>query len=181
MSVFKVASRYAKSIIVLAEEQNALEEIKTDMEQMSQMLKSNSELNAVLANPIINTGKKSSILNALFEGKINPVILKFLNLMITKGRGQLIAPTIDEFVREYNLVKGITHATVTSASELSEKSLEELKSLLEEETKTQIILKNKVDTSLIGGFLVKVGDRQIDTSIAGRLSKLERYFQNQGV
>lgn len=181
MSVFKVASRYAKSLIDLSQEQNQLEEVKTDMEQFLKLLRSSSELQAVLSNPIISLNKKSAVLDALLGSKINPIIIKFFDLMISKGRGELIAPTVVEFVREYNIVKGIEIATVTSAVQLSEAKLEELKAILEKETGSQIILNNKVDEDLIGGFVIKVGDRQVDTSIEGRLNKLERYFEHQGV
>ncbi|MCS4227660.1 F0F1 ATP synthase subunit delta [Sphingobacterium sp. BIGb0165] len=179
MSVFKVASRYAKSLIDLASEQGSLETIKTDMDSFITVLKSSSELQAVLANPIVPLDKKKNILDALFKDKINPNILAFFKIMINKGRGTIVYATAQEFVREYNEVKGIVKATVTSAAPLSEANLAAMKDVLAKETNAQVILNNKVDSSLIGGFVVNVGDRQIDASIAGKLNKLERYL-NQG-
>lgn len=181
MSVFKVASRYAKSLIDLSKEQNTLEEVKGDIEQIVRLFKSNSELQAVMSNPIIGLDKKHNVLNALFEDRISPLILVFFNLMVRKGRGKLILPTAEEFIRAYNVEKGIVHARVTSASSLSDSSLSELKEILEKETSAQVILTNIVDSALIGGFVVHVGDRQIDTSVAGKLNRLERHFEVQGV
>ncbi|CAM3599245.1 ATP synthase F1 subunit delta [Sphingobacterium prati] len=179
MSVFKVASRYAKSLIDLASEQGSLETIKTDMDSFIAVLKSSSELQAVLANPIVPLDKKKNILDALFKDKINANILAFFKIMINKGRGTIVYATAQEFVREYNEVKGIVKATVTSAAPLSEANLAAMKDVLAKETNAQVILVNKVDNKLIGGFVVNIGDRQIDTSIAGKLNKLERYL-NQG-
>jgi len=181
MSVFQVASRYAKSLIDLANEQGNLELVKTDMEQIAAVIKSSTELQAVLSNPIIKTDKKQNILNSLFSGKIEPAILAFFNIMVRKGRSNILYATVLEFVREYNEIKGIVKAEVTSATPLSAANIDALKTIIGEQVNAQIILTNKVDSTLIGGFIVKVGDRQIDTTLAGKLNKLERYLINQGV
>ena len=181
MSVFKVASRYAKSVIDLAKEQNILDVVKTDMEQVAQVIKSSTELQAVLNNPIIKTDKKQSILKSLFEGKVNPVVSSFFDIMVKKGRSELVYATALEFVREYNEIKGIVKAEVISATALSEANLAALKATIGQQINADVILTNKVDSSLIGGFVVKVGDRQVDASLAGKLNKLERHFINQGV
>jgi F-type H+-transporting ATPase subunit delta len=181
MSVFKVASRYAKSLIDLAQQQGSLEVIEVDMEQIVALIKSSSELQAVLSNPIIKIDKKNSILEALFKDKVRPEILGFFNIMVRKGRSGLVYATAQEFIREYNEVKGIVKAEVTSATALSEANLQSLKVKIAEEINAEVILTNKVDKALIGGFVIKVGDRQLDVSIAGKLNKLERHFSSQGV
>jgi len=158
MSVFKVASRYAKSLIDLASEQGSLETMKADMDSFIAVLKSSTELQAVFANPIVPLDKKKNILDALFKDKINPNILAFFKIMINKGRGEIVYATAQEFIP------------------LSEANLAAMKDVLAKETNAQVILINKVDHSLIGGFVVNIGDRQIDASIAGKLNKLERYL-----
>ncbi|MBE8720235.1 ATP synthase F1 subunit delta [Sphingobacterium pedocola] len=181
MSVFKVASRYAKSLIDLAQELGSLEIIKADMEQVVVLIKSSAELQAVLGNPIIKIDKKNSILEALFKDKVRPEILGFFNIMVRKGRSGLVYATAQEFIREYNEVKGIVKAEVTSAAALSDANLQSLKAKISKEINAEVILTNKVDKTLIGGFVIKVGDRQLDVSIAGKLNKLERHFSSQGV
>ncbi|WP_437921878.1 F0F1 ATP synthase subunit delta [Sphingobacterium sp. LRF_L2] len=181
MSIFTVASRYAKSLLELSQEQGNLDVIKTDIEQLLAVIKGNTELQTVLKNPIVSTDKKLGILTALFEGKINPLILSFFTILVKKGRADILADIAQEFIREYNEVKGIVKATVVSASALSEANLNELASTIANEINAQVVLTNTVDSSLIGGFVVRVGDRQIDTSIAGKLHKLEKYFVRQGV
>lgn len=181
MSIFTVASRYAKSLLDLAQEQGQLDAVKGDVESVISVLTSNSELLAVLKNPIIKGDKKRSILGSIFEGKISPVIVSFFYILVNKGRASILLDVAQEFVREYNEAKGIVNASVTSATALSEANLAELQKTIEEEVKAQVILKNKVDASLIGGFLVRVGDRQMDASIAGKLNKLEKHFAGRGV
>ncbi len=177
MSVFKVASRYAKSLIDLSNEQNTLDAVKGDMDAIVALIKSNAELQAVLKNPIIKTDKKLGILNALFQGKVNSTILDFFRIMVTKGRADLVFATAQEFIAAYNEVKGIVKAEVTSASPLSEANLESLRATIAQQINKEVLLTNKVDKSLIGGFVVRVGDRQIDASIDGKLAKLERHFE----
>lgn len=181
MSIFKVASRYAKSLLDLAQEQGQLDAVKKDMESVVSVLKSNSELLAILKNPIISGDKKRNILAAIFEGKISPTIVSFFYILVNKGRAAILLDIAQEFVREYNEAKGIVKASVTSATALSDTNLAELQQIITGEIKAEVILKNIVDPSLIGGFVVRVGDRQIDASIAGKLNKLEKHFAAQGV
>ena len=181
MSIFTVASRYAKSLIDLAQEQNSLEAVKQDIEAGIVVLKSNSQLLAVLKNPIISGDKKNQVLNALFNGKISPVIVSFFTILVNKGRAAILLDIAQEFVREYNEVKGIVHATVTAAAPLSEANQTALQKQIAAEIKAEVVLKNIVNPTLIGGFVVRVGDRQVDASITGKLNKLEKHFVNQGV
>lgn len=181
MSEFKVASRYAKSLIGLAQEQGSLEVVKTDLEQFMAVLKSNPELSAVLRNPIIKQDKKRNILRGIFQEKITPLLVSYFDLIIQKGRGNVLNATAQEFIRQYNEVKGIVNATVTTPSPLSAAHLEAFKNEIGAQIKADVILSNPVDPNLIGGFIITVGDRQIDTSILGKLNKLERHFQNQGL
>jgi len=181
MSEFKVASRYAKSLIDLAQEQGNLESVKQDMEQFVAVLRSNKELQAVLKNPIMKQDKKANILDALFEKKMDPSITAFFHIMVRKGRAGILYATAQEFIRAYDEVRGIAHATVVSAVALSAQNLETLRKVIAGEIKADVVLRNEIDPSLIGGFVVKVGDRQIDASIAGKLKKLERHFGSQVV
>lgn len=181
MSVFKVASRYAKSLLDLVNENGKLEQSKADIELIAEVIRSNSELKAVLSNPIVKIDKKQNILKSLFAGKVGDEVLSFLDIMVRKGRGELVYATTLEFIREYDELKGIVHAEVVSASPLSATNMESLKANIAAQINAQVVLTNTIDESLIGGFVVTVGDRQIDASIAGRLDNLERHFTVQGV
>ena len=181
MSIFTVASRYAKSLLELVQEQGNLDSVKTDVEQVLATLKSNTQVQAVLRNPIISGDKKRGILLALFDNKVNPLIVSFFTILVNKGRAAILVDILQEFIREYNVVRGIVNATVVSASALSQENLKNLEAKISSEIGAQVLLKNKVDASVIGGFVLRVGDKQIDASIAGKLQKLDKYFVSQGV
>ncbi len=120
MSEITVATRYAKSLIDLAVEQKSLEETRKDMELFSQTLRANHQLQAVLSNPIIAHSKKIKILEAIFGGKVSKVSDSFFKIMINKSRAEILYGTAKEFINQYNVIKHIVRAYVTSATPLSE-------------------------------------------------------------
>jgi F-type H+-transporting ATPase subunit delta len=181
MSENKAASRYAKSIIDLSIETNSLEEVKSDMALVSKVVGENPQLEAILKNPIVPLDKKAGILTDLFIGKVHPITASFLNLMVSKGRSAIVFSAARQVVTQYNDIKGIVTAEVTSATALTAASKAEVISIVKKETgANEVLVKEKVDGNLIGGFVLKVGDRQFDASIASGLNKLKKEFA-QGV
>lgn len=179
MSEIQVASRYAKSLIDLAEEQNALDAIKDDITSFVAVLRSNTQLQAILKNPIIGPDKKQAILGELFSKSFHQVVMAFFNIVVSKGRSEILYATAKEFLQEYNRRKGIIKATVTSASPLTDESWNELVQIVTEATGKEVVLENTVNQDLIGGFVLKVGDRQFDASIASSLAKLKKEFKQK--
>jgi len=181
MSEITVAIRYAKSLIDLAVEQKALEQVNNDMEFFVRTIKANSELNAVLVNPIIYHDKKIQILEAIFDGKVSPVTMAFFKLMVNKNRAEVLYPAALEFINQYDVINNIIKATVVSATELSEANKKTIIAEIEASTKGRVILVSKVDPALIGGFILTVGDMQVDTSISSSLTKLKKEFSQAAI
>jgi len=178
MSEFKVASRYAKSVIDLARERNVLDAVHSDMLQIIEVLKQNTQLQAVLKNPIIKLDRKENILKEIFGKTANPLLVSFFSMLIKKGRAGVLYQSAKEFITQYNVEKGIIEASVTSASPLSQEHYNEIVALIKKDYGKEVILTNRVEPDLIGGFILTIGDRQIDTSIAGKLNKLEQLFKH---
>jgi len=176
MSELTVAARYAKALIDLAQEQKSVEVIKNDMELFHHTLRVNSELNAVLANPIVSLAKKIKILDEVFAKKVNKVSMAFFKLMINKSRGAVLYATSQEYINLYDVKNHVVHATVESATVLSAANKQKMIDDIQAATGGTVKLNAKVDPSLIGGFVLTVGDRQIDTSIASDLRRLKKEF-----
>jgi len=181
MSELTVANRYAKSLIDLAKEQNSLEQVKDDMTFFVKTLKANHELQAVLRNPIITHDKKKKILNAIFGDKVNKATEAFFNIMVNKSRADILFPTAQEFVNQYDVFKNIITATVVSAAPLSEENKQIITDEVKAITGGNVVIKTKVDPKLIGGFVLTVGDRQIDTSVLASLNKIKKDFTQRVV
>jgi F-type H+-transporting ATPase subunit delta len=181
MSELTVAARYAKAFIDLAEEQKSLDAINNDMVFFLRTLKANSELKAVLGNPIISHTKKLNVLTAVFEAHVSKLSIDFYKLMINKGRGDILYATAQEYINQYDVKKHITKASVVSATPLSEANRKQILAEVKAAVGGEIDLETKTDPSLIGGFVLTVGDRQLDTSIAASLKKLKKDFANSVV
>ena len=176
MSEITVAIRYAKALIDLAEEQKAVEAVKDDMVLFYKTVRSSPELGAVLANPIVSHSKKKAILADIFAAKVSKVSMAMFNIMIDKGRGEVLYTTSHEFIGLYDIKHNITYAKVVSAAELSDANKKKLLDEVQSAIGGTVKLNTQVDPSLIGGFVLTVGDRQIDTSVAASLRKIKKDF-----
>lgn len=175
----KAGARYAKSLLDLSKEQNAVEEVKNDMVFFEQIVDDNSELEAILKNPIVPLDKKQGILQGIFGGKVHAITASFLKLVVSKGRSSILYDTSEQFIAQYNAIKGIVTAEVTSASALTDANRTEVVNLVKKELgASEVVVKEKVNPELIGGFILKVGDRQFDASVASGLNKLKKEFAN---
>lgn len=174
MSEIKVAIRYAKALMDLAKEQKAVEEVYADMQLFHDTAKENAQLRAVLANPIISPADKKSIVASLFGKKVNKTTLAFFNIMADKGREAFLYAAAKQFFVLYNQHKGIVIAQVTSATALSASVKKDLITMIEEATRAKVTLEEKIDSHLIGGFVLQIGDKQIDASIARRFRDMKK-------
>lgn len=173
----KAGARYAKSLLDLSKEQNAVEEVKNDMVFFEQIVDGNSELEAILKNPIVPLDKKQGILEGVFGGKVHAITNSFFQLVVKKGRSSILFDTAKQFVQQYNAIKGIVTAEVTSASALTDANRTEVVNLVKKELDaSEVVVVEKVNPDLIGGFILKVGDRQFDASVASGLNKLKKEF-----
>ena len=173
----KAGARYAKSLIDLSTEQNSLEEIKNDMVFFEKVVDDNSELQAILKNPIVPIDKKQGILEGVFGGHVHLITASFFKLVVKKGRSSILFDTATQFIQQYNVIKGILTAEVTAATELTEANRAEIVALVKKEIGAkEVIIREKVNADLIGGFILKVGDRQFDASISSGLNKLKKEF-----
>jgi F-type H+-transporting ATPase subunit delta len=181
MTETKVAKRYAKSLIDLTTDKGSLDAVNADMKLFISVCEQNKELSLLLTNPIIHSDKKINILKEIFGQKVNPVTIAFFELVTKKGREKYLEMIAKEFVSCYKQIKGIQTAEITSAAGLDEKLREDVYRLLRENMKLEIELVEKVDSKLIGGFVLRIGDKQYDASISSELRRLAHTFaENPG-
>ena len=179
MSELRVASRYAKSLLGLAAEQNVLEEVHADMQRLSSICKQNRDFFLMLKNPIIRHDKKKAILRTIFKDA-NKLTLAIFDIITDKNREAYLPAIAQEFHHQYNIHQGIEKAEVTTAVPLDANlrgEIEKLVGQISDLNKVELV--EKVDEGIIGGFVLKVGDRQIDDSIKTKLKALDvKFSQN---
>ena len=179
MSVQRIASRYAKSLIELAQEQNKLEVVTEDIKTFKTLL-DNRDLYLLLKSPVVGTDKKKQIFKALFEGKFDQLTSSFLDVLTTKVRESYMPEIVDEYMAQYKRIMHISTVKVTTASPLSEDALASIKAKLldSDATDQKVEIIPVVDPELIGGFVLEFDDRIYDASLASKLEGLKRQFQD---
>lgn len=174
MTDTKVSIRFAKSLIELSIEQGMLNDEHNDMQLLVKVCNEHHDLQMLLENPIINGDKKLEILNKVFAGKMNKLSLEFFKLLIRKGREAYLYGIAKEFIHQYKKHKGITTAIVTTATGLDDNLRKQVYDIVRNNMNSEVELVEKTDKSLIGGFVLRVGDKQYDASIANDLRKLRK-------
>ena len=177
MSDQRIAYRYAKALIELAEEQKALTHVWEDMKLVAAVCKENYAFRLMLNNPVITHDKKLKILTALFGKSAHKITISYIQIITRKNRERFLESTAVEFNRLYNIKKGIEEASVTTTFELDESLRDEFQKVVKDITGNEVILNEKVDKELLGGFVLKIQDRQIDESVRSKLRELEFKFE----
>ena len=165
------ARRYAEAAFEVAMRDGTLERWRAELDQAAD-LAGDRRATAILANPSIAIDKRTAALEDLLADRVSKPVQNLVHLMLRRGRIEDVPRVAAEFRRLDDERQGIVHATVTSASELTQDEIRELTTRLERSSGGRIALEVEVDPSLLGGLVVRVGDRLIDGSVRGRLERL---------
>lgn len=168
----RVAKRYAKALFALASEEKLLDKTEADINLLAQVQKSDEQLAVFLSNPLINEKEKLSALQSGLDGKVQPMTLNFLALLAEKRRIAHLPDVVSEFqemmLRHSNKVEG----ELVSAAKLTTDQVQKIREKVESMTGKSVLLSEKTDSSLLGGFVVRVEDWVVDNSIRYQLTKL---------
>lgn len=172
MDQSKINVRYAKAFFALAKDKGLTLELRKDAKLIASVCESSSDFKLLLESPVIKTSQKTEALKRIFEGKINALSLKFL-LLITENKRESYIPGIFRNLEDlYRREEGIKSAVLTSAQPLGEALILQIRKILETEFNAKVELSQKVDNKLIGGFVLRVEDKQYDASLSTQLKKI---------
>jgi len=171
----RATSRYAKSLLELAKEQNTLELCKTDMASVVSLCQNSRELVLLLKSPVVKTDKKLAIIAEVFVG-CSPLVLSFINLITKKKREALLFDIAQGFLDLHKIDQGIESATLTTAVALDEDTRQQALDFIKKQGVSQVDLTEQVDESLIGGAILRLGDKQLDASVARQIKDLKQSF-----
>lgn len=177
MRQFKVAKRYANALFTIAVEKQQVEEVKKDMDLIRGT--KNAEMKRVFQSPVITPDKKINIFKAVFEKSLSPVTLAFFNLIFSKGRAIAIDDIHWAFEEQYREFKGIQMVHLTTADPVTPALKEEIRlkvqNLQRFKNKT-VLMTDSVDPTLVGGFVLKLGDQLFDASVRTDLAAIKKQF-----
>ena len=169
-----IASSYAEALLELtsqsAQEENVLDELKI----VNTVFASDKDMSVIINHPAIRANQKKEILKTVFSGKVSQLTDNLINLLADKRRLDLL-PFIESGYRDLlNKRKNIVSATLTCSEQMADSNVANIKAQLTEHLGKRLELEVKVDSSLIGGVVLRLGDQVIDGSLNGRLKALEK-------
>ena len=173
----RAAIRYAKAILATAVASGTTEKVNQDMLSVVASMAGSVELSAFLSSPIISTEVKMNAVSEVFAA-VQPETKSLFRLLQENKRFEILAEIAKQFNAQYDVMNGVEVAKVTTAiamnAELESKVLAKIATISDK----KITIENLVDPSIIGGFILRIGDKQYNASVANRLQELKREFSN---
>ncbi|MEW9077941.1 F0F1 ATP synthase subunit delta [Terrisporobacter glycolicus] len=168
-----IANRYAEALFQLSEDENITKEIYNELHNVVETVKNNKDLDNVLRSPLVAKIEKVKLIESLFNNKINNNLKNFLKILVEKGRISSLKSIELTFKQLLNDKNNIIEGTVISAIPLTDNKVKELEEKLSKKYNKNVTLENKVDQSILGGVLVRLGNTQIDGSVKTRLDNIK--------
>jgi len=174
----RAAVRYAKAILDLAKDNGSVDVVLNEMKSVTATLEGSKDLRNALRSPIVKGEDKRNVLREVFSDTSKETI-GLIDILVDNKRADMLGSVAESFITQYNKSQNIEAATVTTAVALTpELETKVLAKVTELTGSKNVTLTNVIDESIIGGFVLRVGDTQYNASIASQLGKLKREFSN---
>ena len=177
MSGIRAAIRYAKAILEIADSKGVASEVSADMTLIATTITGNSELTHFIQNPLIKTDTKKNVVLEVFAS-VNPVTQSFFHLLLENKRFEILAAIAVEYNNLFDVMNGVEVAKVTTAFPMDAALETKVLAKIATFSDKKVTIENTVDASIIGGFILRIGDKQYNASVANRLHVLKRELSN---
>ena len=168
-----IASRYAEALFQIGEEENITSELYEEIKEVDEIIKENNDLNNVFKSPLVAKEEKKNLINELFDNKVNKNIINLMKILIDKNRMSSIKSIVQGYKELLDEKNNVKEGSVITAVAMKESELKLLEEKLSNKYNKNITLVNEVDSTVLGGVLVKLGNEEIDGTVKTRLSKMK--------
>lgn len=172
-----VAGRYAEALYEIAIENKLVDQLEEELQAVVRVFEETTQLKKILFHPRITAAQKKEVLAGLFGGRISEVAINFLNMLVDRQREIYLADITNYFTDMANKGRNISDVKITSAVELNGEEKKKLAAAMAKCTGKQVRLSYDVDPKLLGGMVVRVGDKVIDGSVIARLQTLREHLR----
>ncbi|SFZ90067.1 F-type H+-transporting ATPase subunit delta [Flaviramulus basaltis] len=169
------AIRYAKAMLSLASDQKTADAVNNDMKLISNTIAESKELSDALQSPVIPSSVKKSILLDVFKNS-NKGTISLIDTLMSNNRINILSEVALKYNQLFDASKGIELATVTTVVALTDDLKKKVLAKAKELTGKDVEVENTIDESILGGFILRIGDLQYNASVANQLNKLKREF-----
>jgi len=177
MSGIRSAIRYAKAILEIADSKGVASEVSADMTLIAKTITGNTELTHFIQNPLIKTDTKKDVVLEVFAS-VNPVTQSLFHLLLENKRFEILAAIAVEYNNLFDVMNGVEVAKVTTAFPMDAALEAKVLAKIATFSDKKVTIENTVDASIIGGFILRIGDKQYNASVANRLHVLKRELSN---
>lgn len=173
-----IARRYATAFFKLGKETGQLDRYMIDCKLIQEVINQDDTLHFLLSTTVVTRKNKKNILNKVFASITHADTMKFVNLLVEKRREEYLHEIIISFTHLYEEHVKIQPVTITTAQPYDQAVIDKIIDLLEKQTGLKSQLKTVIDESIIAGFILRVGDKQMDASVRGQLNKIKQELTN---
>ncbi|WP_265428759.1 ATP synthase F1 subunit delta [Chryseobacterium sp. YIM B08800] len=177
MLTSKVAKRYAQGLLDFTNESGQTDAVFAEMKDVVKLMSESKDLNKFFMTPYIDSNKKTEVANEIFKS-FSPVSQNLIRLIIKNGRESQLKNVAQQFINKVEDINGIQRITLTTATQLSNENIEQIlrSTNLVNQTAT-FDLNVNVKPEILGGYILRVGDQQVDASVKSKLNKIKKDFQ----
>lgn len=166
-------SGYAEALFKVAKAENSLDNVEEELSRLKNLLSKSGELKEFIHNARIDTSEKKGALIEVLGKDTTLITLNFLNLIIDQNRQRELPEIIDEYFNLTSSFRNKITAYVISSVPLTEDLIREMEKMLSNLARKDVLIKNEVDESIIGGFIIRIKEKVLDASIQGQFRKLK--------
>lgn len=176
-----VSRRYAEALFEAAIDLNKLDDFKEEIIAISNVFENENKMKTIFEHPKLSKDEKKDIVNSLFKGRASLEILNFLYILIDKRRENFLNHIKDNYIQLYNEKKQILEGTVTTVVPMKKEEIDRLQKELSNKTGKSVTLINKIEKEILGGVLIRLEDKVIDSSIKGQLENISKILNTARV
>ena len=174
MSAQRISQRYARSFFEIAESKQVVDKTAQDMQTILDVIHTSSDFAKFLHTPVIREQKKAAILHTIFDKKLQALTLQFIQLLVKKGRAPLLKNLAEAFIHRYDNYKGVVNVELLVSKTMQEVQLKSIEKYITNLTHRTPKLKVTLSSALLGGFVLRFDDKQLDKSVATQLRNIQK-------
>ncbi|MCY4418993.1 MAG: ATP synthase F1 subunit delta [Cytophagales bacterium] len=171
-----VTARYAKALFEIARQEKIVPILEKEAQTLSELLKESEDLNKFLASPVMPTYQKRTVARSLWDQRIHKLLFQLIDLLVCKRRENLLKDILKQFLQMCFKDRGLIQVQFRSAEPLSETHTKEIQQKLKTILKKEIELIHEVQPELLGGFVLRIGNKEMDKSLSAQLSRIKQHL-----
>ncbi|AWB46275.1 F0F1 ATP synthase subunit delta [Paenibacillus sp. CAA11] len=176
-----VAKRYAKALYEIAAQEGRTLEVEQELKAAVQALTSDKSILNFISSPSVAESAKWQVIGGSLEGRLSAPVISLLKMLVSRGRTEILSELLDSYINISSAALGLANAVVYTTYALNEQEKQQVAEEFGALVQKKIRVENVVDTSLLGGMKVVIGDKLYDGSLAGKLERLEKSFRRQAL